>query len=192
MRIAAEKMRRKKEQEEKEEKEFYEKITSGWRWKFFTGVMIFCTLMALCTTIDTFFDGSSRKLAREEWRYDTYWRMEWHKIVVVDDARFTPHFSDWSDRVEGTFEITYSPIFQVGKELSYDIKNENGSTRRHTETRWGTVLAWFPFFQLLALILLFTFIFKQRKPWFNFARIASLYMAFPGTLLAVYSLLVGF
>ncbi|XOV67621.1 MAG: hypothetical protein ACFHU9_00340 [Fluviicola sp.] len=186
MRIAAEKMRRKKEQEEKEDREFYERITSGWQWNLFRFVVVFCTLMAILTTIDTFFDGKTRKMGVEEWKYDTEWRMEWHKIVVVDGAKFAPHFRDWSDRVEGSFEITYTPIFQTGKWLSYDLKDdETGAIRNHTEFRWRSLLGWFPFFQIFALIPLITLFYKRQNSFFNFLRVASLAFVFPGTLIAI-------
>ena len=52
LRIAAEKVRLKKEKEEREDKEFYERITSGAPWLFFKIVVVFCTMMALITTIE--------------------------------------------------------------------------------------------------------------------------------------------
>ena len=190
MRIAAEKIRLKKEQEEKEDREFYERITSGWQWNLFKFVVVFCTLMAILTTIEFLFEGKTRKLAKNEWKYDSEWRMEWHHIVVVDGARFVPHFRDWSDRVEGSFEITYTPIFQTAKLLSYSLKDEEtGAVRRHTEYRWRSLLGWFPFFQLFALIPLATFFYKRQNSFFNFARVASLSMVFPGTLIAIYFLI---
>ncbi|MDB2656620.1 hypothetical protein N9Y60_01050 [Crocinitomicaceae bacterium] len=190
MRIAAEKMRLKKEKEEREDREFYERVTSGWQWNLFKFVVVFCTLMALTTTIDFLFDGKTRKMAKEEWKYDTEWRMDWHKIVVVDGARFTPHFRDWSDRVEESFKITYTPVFQTGKVLSYDLKDEEtGAIRRHSEYRWRSVLGWFPFFQLFALIPLGTYFYKRQNSFFNFARVASLAMIFPGSLIVLYFLI---
>lgn len=61
-RIAAEKMRLKKEKEEREDKEFYKRITSGTSWLFFKVVVVLCTLMALVTTIEEVVDGSTKKL----------------------------------------------------------------------------------------------------------------------------------
>jgi hypothetical protein len=45
---------------------------------------------------------------------------------------------------------------------------------------------WFPAFQLFLLIPLLTFIFKRQKPWFNFARIASMVIVFPGMLMVIF------
>jgi hypothetical protein len=186
LRIAAERMRQKKEQEEREDKEFYQRITSGKPWLIFKAVVTFCSLIAVFATIDHFVDGPTKKLTEEDWKIDGNWEWTWHKIVDVEGCLFAPQFADWSDRVENSLEITYSPIFRTGKKLCYDIQVSESTTRRHEEIRWRSIFTWFPAFQLFLLIPLLTFIFKRQKPWFNFARILSLYFVFPGTLLVIY------
>ena len=65
LRIAAEKMRQKREKEEREENEFYERITSGTPWLMFKAVVVFCSIIALITTIDQLFDGPTEKITEE-------------------------------------------------------------------------------------------------------------------------------
>jgi len=188
-RLAAEKMRLKKEKEVREENEFYERITSGKPWFFFKAVMIFCTLILLVTTIDFFVDGTTKKLTEEDCKIDRDWEYTWHKVLDVEGYMFTPHFNDWYDHVESSLTLTYSPIFRTGKKLSYDIQSKDSSLRRHEEIRQNSIFTWFPAFQILLLIPLLTFLFKRQSAWFNFARIASLVFVFPGTLLVIYNTL---
>lgn len=186
MRIAAEKMRQKKEKEAREDREFYERITSGWQWIIFKIVVVFCALMLVVSTIDVFVDGPTKKISEKSWKVDRDWEYTWHKVLDVEGYMFTPSLDDWSDRVENTMKLTYSPVFRTGKMLSYDIKVNESGIRKHEEIRQRSIFTWFPVFQLFLLIPIITFIFKRQSAWFNFARVASLIIVFPGTLLVIY------
>lgn len=186
MRIAAERMRQKKQKEEREDREFYERITSGMQWFIFKTVVVFCTLMLLVSTFEVFVDGPTKKLTEKSWKIDRDWEYTWHKVLDVEGYMFTPTLDDWSDRVENSLEMTYSPVFRTGKKLSYAIKVNESILGRHEEIRQNSIFTWFPLFQFFLLIPLITFIFKRQSPWFNFARIVSLVFVFPGTLMVIY------
>ena len=187
LRIAAEKIRLKKEKEEREDKEFYERITSGLRWLFFKSVVVFCTLVALVTTIDTFVDGPTKKLSEKDWKYNREWERRQHKIIDVEGYMFSPTLGDWIDRDKKSLEITYSPIFRAGKKLNFDVQDDNGTRiKRQEETRQRSIFTWFPVFQLFLLIPLFTYFYKRQTPAFNFLRLISLVFVFPGTVMAIY------
>lgn len=183
LRIAAEKVRRKREEEKRAENEYYKKITSGTPWLLFTIVVAFCTLMMVLTTIEIFVDGETKKLDKSEWKIDRELYMMWHQSIKVGDYLFVPHLRDWSDHKEDSYEITYSPIFRTGKRLSYDLQINETTIRRHEEIRRRSIFTWFPWLQIVMLIPLATFIFKRQKPLFNFARVTSLIIVFPGILL---------
>lgn len=186
MRIAAERVRLKKEKEEREDREFYERITTGTPWFIFKAVVVFSTLMLLISTIEVFVDGPTKKLTEKSWKTDRDWEYTWHKVLDVEGYMFTPTLRDWSDRVENSIKITYSPIFRAGKMLSFDTKVSENVTRRQEEIRQRSIFTWFPAFQIFLLIPLITYIFKRQSPWFNFARIASLVFVFPGTLIVIF------
>lgn len=186
MRIAAEKMRLKKEQEEREEKEFYERITSGVSWLIFKAVVVFCALLALITTIEQFADGPSKKLTEDDWKINKNWEWTWHKILDIENCMFAPEIGQWGNRVDSSIELTYSPILRVGKKLCFDFERTGCAKMRHEEIRWRSVFSVFPAFQIILLIPLFTFLFRCQRPWFNFARVASLVLVFPGALLVLY------
>lgn len=185
-RIAKEKVLQKKEQEAREEKEFYERATSGPQWKFFKVIVVFCSLMALITTVDFIFDGPTKKLPENAWKIDGNWEYRWHAVLDVEGYMFTPHYENWSDHDENTLEMTYSPIFQVGKKLCYSIREEDSVLRYHEEYRQRSIFNWFPGGQIFMLIPLFTFLFRRQSAWFNFARITSMIIVFPGTLMLIY------
>lgn len=185
LRIAAEKVRQKKEKEEREDKEFYERITSGTQWLLFKAVVVFCTLMALVTTIEVLVDGPTKKLTEESWKIDHNWRYDRHTVLDVNGYMFTPNSLDWGGRVENSVELTYSPIFRTGKKLSYDSEVNENEIISYVEIRQRSIFTWFPLFQILLLIPLITFIFKRQSPWFNFARIASFVIVLPGALLVI-------
>lgn len=186
LRIAAERLRRKEEKEKREEKEYYEKITSGFRWGLFKVVVAFCTVMAVLTTIEIFVDGATKKLDKSEWKIDRELYMMFHQTIKVEDYLFFPPISDWSGNIEDSYEITYTPIFRTGKKLSYDIQVDDTTVRRHEEIRSRSIFDWFPALQILMLIPLATFLLKRQNPWFNFARIASLVFIFPAILMITY------
>ena len=153
---------------------------------FFKAVVVFCTLMALVSTIEVFVDGPTKKLPESSWKIDRNWEWTWHKMLDVEGYMFTPELGDWSGRVENSLEMTYSPIFRTGKKLSYDIKENESTIRRHEEIRKHSIFTWFPAFQLFLLIPLATFIFKRQSAWFSFARMASFVFVFPATLLVIF------
>ena len=186
MRIAAEKVRLKKEREELEDREFYERITSGKSWLFFKVIVVFCTLLAVVTTIEEYVDGPTKKLSETSWKINRDWEYTWHKVLEVEGYLFTPTIIDWADRKENSLKMTYSPIFRTGKKLSFDVQNNEFTTRKQEEIRWRSIFEWFPAFQIFLLVPLITFLFKRQSAWFNFARIASLVFVFPGALMVIF------
>jgi hypothetical protein len=156
------------------------------QWFLFKTVVVFCTLMLLVSTFEVFVDGPTKKLPEKSCKIDRDWDYTWHKVLDVEGYMFTPTIADWSERVENSLQITYSPVFRTGKKLSYAIKVNESGIRRQEEIRQMSIFTWFPAFQLFLLIPLITFIFKRQSAWFNFARIASLVLVFPGTLLVIY------
>lgn len=183
LRIAAERLRRKAEEEKRAENEYYKKITTGAPWFLFKTVVAFCTLMMVLTTVDVFVDGETKKLDNSEWRIDRELYLLWHQSIKVGDYLFAPHLRDWSGHAEDGYEITYSPIFRTGKKLSYDLQVNEITIRRHEEIRARSIFTWFPYLQIAMFIPLATFIFRRQKPWFNFARVASMIIVLPGILL---------
>jgi hypothetical protein len=186
MRIAAEKLRRKEEKEKREENEYYEKITTGTPWFLFKVVVAFCTLMMVITTIEVLVDGETRKLDRSEWKVDREWHWMWHQTIKVGDYLFFPPLKDWGNSIEDSYKLTYSPIFRTGKKLSYDLQVNETTIREHVEIRDRSIFIWFPYLQIVMLIPLATFIFKRQKPWFNFARLASMVVVVPTILLVIF------
>lgn len=189
-RIAAERMRLKKEKEEREEREYYVRVTSGGPWLLFKIAVAFCTLMAIATTVETLVDGPSKKLTENDWKINREWEWTWHQILDVEGYMFSPYLKDWLGHVPNSLEITYTPIFRTGKKLSYDMPVGESMIRRHDEMRDHSIFEWFPLIQIAFLIPLFTFLFKRQSPWFNFSRALSLFIIFPGAVLVMVYLLV--
>lgn len=186
---AAENLRRQKENEAREEKEYFEKITSGTPWLFFKILVAFCTLMILCTTIDVFVDGHSKKLGENEWKIDRNLYMRGHQSISVDDHLFIASFREWNGHIDNSLIVTYSPIFQTEKKLRFTQEVSEGVEIQHEVLRRRSIFTWFPFVQLFLLIPLLTFIFKAQKPLFAFARGASLFLVLPTTLVLLFFLL---
>lgn len=185
-RIAAEKVRLKKEKEALEEQAFYERISSGKQWLMFKIVTGFCSLILILTTIDTFIDGPTQKITENDCKINRDWEWTWHKVLDVKGYMFAPESVHWSDRVENSQSLVYSPIFHTGKKLRYVTKLESGEMKQHEELRERSIFSWFPTFQLFLLVPLITVIFKRKSPWFNFARIFSLVFVLPATLLVIF------
>jgi hypothetical protein len=142
--------------------------------------------MFVLSLIEHFVDGPTKKISEKAWKINRDWEYTWHKVLDVEGYMFTPNIVDWSERVENSLELTYSPIFKTGKRLSYLRKIDENTFEKAVEYRQQSVFNWFPFFQLFLLVPIFTFLFKRQSAWFNFARIASMVLVFPGTLLVLY------
>lgn len=186
MAIAAERMRLKRDKEQREENEFYQRITTGWQWKLFKIVVVCCSLMVVISTIEVLVDGPSKPLPEKACKIDREWEYTWHKVFDIEGAMFTPSIIDWSKCQEKTIHLTYSPIFRTPKRLSYTMKLSENTFAEKEELRQMSIFNWFPAFQLFLLIPLLTFIFKRQKPWFNFARVASMAIIFPGMLMVIF------
>lgn len=186
LRIAAEKVRIQKEKEEREDKEFYERITSGRPWLMFKAVVVFCTLMAVITTIEVLVDGPTKKLSESSWGINQNWHYNGHIVLNVEGYMFAPTYESWGSHLDNTLQLIYSPIFQTGKKLRFDSQ-PHGDEKiiRYEVTRERSIFTWFPLLQIFLLIPLFTFIFRRQSPWFNFARVASFIIVLPGTLLVI-------
>jgi hypothetical protein len=186
MRIAAEKMRLKREREAQEEKAIYERITSGTPWMLFKMVVAFCTLLCVLTTFEYFVDGPTKKISEYNCKIDRDWEWESHRVLDVEGYMFAPEIGDWFNRRKNNISLTYSPIFRTGKKLNFMVNVGDTFVRRQEEIRQRSVYEWFPIFQIFLLIPLATFLFKRQKPWFNFARLASFYFVLPGSLIALF------
>lgn len=184
--IAAERMRLKREKEQREENEFYQRITTGWQWLLFKIVVGLCTAMIVVSTLEVLVDGPSKLITDKACKIDRNWEYTWHKVLDVEGYMFTPTLTDWSDRDVKSIRLTYSPIFKTGKKLCYTKKTDDHTFEEKEEIRQMSIFTWFPAFQLLLLIPLLTFIFKRQKPWFNFARIGSMVIIFPGMLMVIF------
>ena len=186
MLIAAERMRLKREKEQREENEFYQRITTGWQWLLFKIVVGLCTAMVVVSTTEVLVDGPTKKISEQACKIDRDWEYTWHKVLDIEGCMFSPYIVDWSNRKESSLKMTYSPIFRSPKKLSFSAQLNETTTKEVVEMRQMSMFNWFPAFQLFLLIPLLTFIFKRQKPWFNFARIASMVIIFPGMLMVIF------
>jgi hypothetical protein len=186
MRIAAEKIRLKREKEAREDREFYERITSGTQWLLFKIIVVFCTTMFFITTFEFFVDGQTKKITEKSWKINRDWEYTWHKVLDVEGYMFITTIEDWSNRVENSLEITYSPVFRTGKKLKFNSKTSDFIFKKHEEIRQMSVFNWFPAFQIFLLIPFITYVFRRQSAWFNFTRVTSFIIIFPGTLLVIF------
>ena len=183
LRIAAEKVRRTKEEEKRKEDEYFKRVTSGFPWLFFKIVVVFCTLMVFITMVEIVIDGKTEKLTEDDWKIDRELYQPGHQSIKVGDYLFVAAFKEWLGHVDSSFEITYTPIFQTAKKLSYNQEISENNIVRQEVMRRRSIFNWFPFFQLFMLIPLLTFIFKRQNTLFNFSRIVSMFVVLPATVL---------
>jgi hypothetical protein len=191
---AAEQIKKAKELEIIKEKEYYEKITSGNRWMIFKIFTLFCVLLAVLTTVDTFTDGEVVRITPEQFRFDRSLGALNHQSIWVNESDlFLVHFQDLQGMNLETFEVTKSFIFGDNKYLSF-LQEYEDSVTPMTRTRIYvskriSIYDWFPLTQVFLLLPLLVLLFKQQKPWFNFAQMACFILLFPGSLILLYSLI---
>lgn len=195
LREVAEKVRLQKIENEKQEQAYFKSLMTGNWWGVFKGVMVFCMLMVVLTTIDTFVDAGTRKLDRSEWEVDRSLYAIGYQSIWVNEALFMPSFDQWIGFEPNSFEVTESFIFRDEKRLHFvqipyaSSVSEERPMLRHIP-RIRAIYTWFPYLQILLLIPLLTFIFKRPSAWFKFGRGASLIIIGPATMaLLIYCLI---
>lgn len=194
LRKVAEKLKQERELEAQKDREYYEKITSGTRWMIFKIGMVFCILLAIVTTIDTFVDGKTEKLHQDQFVFDrSLGAWDYQSVWVNENDIFLVHFSDMVGMNLNTFELTKSFITGDNKYISF-IQEYEDSVTPMTRTRIKaqkrvSIYEWFPFVQVLLLLPLLVFLFRKQKPWFKFAQFASLLLIMPGSVILLLTLI---
>lgn len=181
---AAEMLRKKKEEEEIADQKYYEKVTTGTSWLIFKIGVIFCLVLNVLITIDFFVDGETKPLPVGSYEFDRPTHRRINTIVWVGDDIFTPHYKAFVSVDYNSFTLTYSKIFNKAKYISFDAHTLDNRQRFYAYERIS-IFDSFPWTQLLLLIPLLVFIFKRKSKWFNFFRIACLFLIYPGTLIII-------
>lgn len=190
LKATAEKLKKQRQEEAEKDRLYFEKLTSGTRWKLFGTFSILCVILAILLTFDTFKDGKVYQLTTNQYRFDRSLGSWGNQSVWVNEEDiFLIPFEELFDFDENSFQLTTSPIFGDPKYLSFKKKETTGDSTRYYFQKRISIYEWFPLVQLMLLIPLFVFLFKRQKPWFKFAQFTCFFLIFPGSIILVLRLL---
>lgn len=169
----------------KKEQKYYEKITSGFWWKIYKAGMVFCIIFMIITTIDTFASRDRVQLTKNDWKFDREYYIIGHQSVWVDGSIFFPRFEHLTGFDENSFEVKNSLILNKPKYLYFDQVpyGETQTVERMEYVHYKSIFNWFPYLQIVMLIPIGVFKFRQSKSWFIFARGLCMGIIYPCLLL---------
>ena len=189
----AERILKEREEELIKDREHFEKITSGNRWKLFTGLTFFCVILALIITYDTFVDGKSVPISDNDYRFERSLYVIGSQSVWVDDNLFMVPFENMIGMDLNSFQLINSPILGDPKYIGFESNYEDSVTplerRVHFAQKRISIYEWFPLVQILLLLPLIVFFYKRQKPWYNFAQMTCFLLIFPGSILLLFTLI---
>ena len=185
---AAAMLKKQKEEEAISEQVYYERVSLGNAWLIFRIGVIFCILLNVLITIDYFVDGSTKDLPVGTYDFDRSLYSKSNAIVWVGDEIFTPYYKDFVSVDYSSFKLTHSLIFNKAKYISF-IGYTKSTPERFKAYKRISIFDSFPLAQLLLIIPLLVWIFKRKSSFFNFMRVASLVLIFPGALIILIFLL---
>lgn len=177
---AHEMLQKKAALEEIENEKYYQRTISGTSWLIFRIGAVFCLVLAVLITIDFYVDGESVDLPVGTYQYDRPTHTRVNTSVWVGDDFFTPYYKDFVSVDYSSFILTRSFIFNKAKYISF-IGHTLGTPERFRAYERISIFDTFPYGQILLIIPLFVWIFKRKSPWFNFFRVACLFLIYPGS-----------
>lgn len=145
-------------------------------------------LLNISITIDYFVDGSTKYLPVGTYDFDRSLYSKSNASVWVGDEIFTPYYKDFVSADYSSFKLTHSLIFNKAKYISF-IGHKKSTPERFKAYERISIFDSFPLAQLLLLIPLLLWIFKRKSSFFNFMRVTSLLLIFPGALIILIFLL---
>ncbi|MDA7803643.1 J domain-containing protein [Crocinitomix sp.] len=174
----------------KKDARYFEKITNGWRWKFFKILAIYAAIFSFILTVDFFVTGKKRAIPE----ITTYGFMP--KTLFIDEELFeVPEAKYWVGNFPPV-QLNYSFFFKDLKSISIldapeDIllgysnsdKTKQFQLFEHFDSTefysYASVYYVFPFFQIILFLPLF--LVRYKRPNINFAigRLFCLWAIFP-------------
>lgn len=198
--IKAAKKRYQKIQETEREKDalYYEKITTGWRWKVFKNAAYYTLVFTFILALDFFNTGEQKSIPEATVYSHLPMSISYeNEVFKIDEARF------WSGGFP-PLRMNYSFFFKDLKSVSIIDEDIDFFTEKYPFNRslrsklfasynsedfysYGSVYYAFPFLHVF-LLLPFTLVIYKR-PNFNFAigRLVSIWVIFPLVLFLSFS-----
>lgn len=195
----AKKQRRKMEEREQErDRRYFQKITSGWRWKFFRIGAIYCFLFTLLLSADYFLTSHHKAVPRA-----TQFSFLPETIEVEGELFQLPNALYWisdSQPVQLNYSFFFKDLKSVnvidqllslqdskwpsGRMMSYRLFDTFRSNEYYS---YGSVYYVFPFLHICLLIPLLVLFFKRPHFYFALGRLITIWAIFPLVLYLSFS-----
>ena len=190
----AEKLKQEKALEAQKDLDYFKKMTSGPRWNLFVIGSLFCAIMAVLVSIDTFVDGKTERINQDQWVFDrSLGAKDYQSVWVNENDIFLIRMDQMAGLDLTSFRLTRSYIFGDNKYLSYTRAYEDSVTPltyyHHIAQKRVSIYEWFPLLEIMLLIPLILVIIKRPKPWYKFGQYASIFLIFPGCLILLLTLI---
>ncbi len=200
VRLAKERYRKQKEEEEAKDNAYYSKVASGWTWRLFKVMAVYCAIWATLLTVDYFSEGEQVTVTTElsADRYERTLRIR-GEMFYVDNVEYW-----WQHNLRIPIRGNYSYLFHDLKSISvmtnyepsYHKDSNSYKMNRYdhfieqelfTAYSYNSIHGVFPFLHFFFFIPLMLIIFKRQTLRFNVWRLVSLWMIFPTVVFFTFS-----
>ncbi len=187
---AKERFKRMRDSEKEKDALYYEKITTGWRWKAFRGLAIYSLIFGLLLTADYFVTGRKRAIPE----FTAYSFLP--KTIEIDGELFQITESRFWENDFPPIQLNYGLFFKDLKSISIidepiDVNKNTWPSDHSIRSKlfanyefqefysYGSVYYIFPFLQICLLIPVLLLKFKRPTINFSIGRLVALWIIFP-------------
>jgi hypothetical protein len=198
VRQAKERYQKMQDTEKEKDAKYYNKITTGWRWKTFKALAFYSLIFSILLTADYFFTGRQRAVSE----FSTYSYLP--KTIAFEGELFQVLDSKyWSDDFPPV-QMNYGLFFKDLKSVSVldvpiDVNKNTWPSDRTIRSQlfanyeatefysYGSLYYIFPFFQICLLLPIL--LIKLKRPTINFAigRLIAIWIIFPSVICLSFS-----
>lgn len=192
VKLAKERWKRQQEEELQKDKEYYQKIATGWKWRFFQIFAIYTAIFTTLLSVDYFTVGEQVCVTNEANPdfYDRVLKVREEKFVVTtDDYWFGPAAIP---PIRGNYSYLFHDLKSISVITNYDPKYKSNSHSSklnkydyfenwelYTVMSFSSVYGAFPFLHLVLMVPLMLIVFKRPNLRFSVWRLVSIWIIYP-------------
>lgn len=200
VRLAKERYERIQKEEAEKDRIYFKKVATGWPWRVFIGMAVFCAIWSTLLAIDYFLEGEKVCVTQHTY-YDRFSK----SLKILDETFSVDYHEFWmADGMGYPIQGNYSYLFHDLKSISI-AKNYQPQYYYWSNSKvmndfilfeghqffeamsTNSIYGAFPFIHLIFFIPLLLVFFKRQTLRFNIWRLVSWWIIFPTIIFFTFS-----
>ncbi|MFT4602380.1 MAG: curved DNA-binding protein CbpA [Arenicella sp.] len=200
VKVAKERWKKQQEEEEAKENAYFHKVASGWHWRLFQIISIYCAIWSTLLTIDYFSEGEQVTVTAEisAHRFDHSIRVRGEKFHLNQGDYWGN--GNYSIPIRGTYSYLFHDLISIEIMTQYHPRLDHTSISSKMNKydyfdgkplvavgSYDSLHGAFPFLHFSFFIPLIIAIFRRKNLRFNVWRLISLWIIIPTTIFFTFS-----